>query len=175
MQFVIFRNRTNLAAVLLMAISLFGFLGNVMIDYNWGTVPIVNSVAILYAMTLMRIIPFPLNYWGLGAVVYFVLFLLSFVLLNRNEDPTKNLLETFRLASIILVLFEFGVFYFVPGWMDKWVIQALHGTPLDSFTNWDVLAVALISTIASQLALSWMRPRTKEASSTSGPLVLENR
>ena len=137
-----------------MTISLFGFLGNVMIDYNWGTVPIVNSIAIFYAMTLMRLIPFPLNYWGLGAVVYFILFLLSFIVLNRNEGPTRNLLETIRLASIILVLFELGVFYFVPGWMDKWVIQALHGTPMDAFTNWDLLGVGLVSTIASHLVLT---------------------
>ena len=173
MQFVIFRNRINLAAILFLAFSLFGLLGKVLIDYNWGTVPIVNSIAILYAMTLMRVISFPLNYWGLGAVAYFILFLLSFVVLNRNEQPTRNLLGTVRLASIILVLFEFGVFYFVPGWMDKWVIQALHDTPLDSFTNWDLLGVALTSTIASHLVLARTKPRLRPASAKPGAPILE--
>ena len=175
LKFVAIKDRINLAAIAVMVVSLFGFLGNVMIDYNWGGNLVTNSIAVAYWMTLRWMIPLPLNYWGLGAVVYFVLFLFSFAVLNRKERLAQNLLETIRLASSILIMFELGVFYFVPGFMDKWVIQAVHGTPLASFTNFDLLAVALISTCASQLVLSWMRPRPRPASSPSASLVLEKK
>lgn len=144
-----------------------------MIDYNWGPTPVVGSIAVFYWVTLRWMVPFPIGYWGVGAVVYFVVFLFSFAILNRKEQLTWNLMETVRLASIILILFELGVFYFVPGFMDKWVVQALHDTPLGSFTNWDLLAVALTSTVASHLVLSRMKPRPRLASSTSGIFVLE--
>lgn len=134
-----------------MAISLFGFLGNVMIDYNWGTNFIVGSIAIFYWMTLRWMIPFPVNYWGLGAVMYFVLFLLSFAVLNRKQPLLRNVLETVRLASGILILFEVGVFYFVPGFMDKWVINAVRYTPLSYFTNWDLLGASVGLLIFSEL------------------------
>lgn len=126
-----------------MIVSLFGFLGNVMIDYNWGTNLIVVSLSVFYWMTLRWMIPFPLGYWGVGAVMYFMLFLLSFAVLNRKQPLLRNVLETVRLASGILILFEVGVFYFVPGFMDKWVINAVRYTPLSSFTNTDVLITAV--------------------------------
>ena len=154
MKFVSFRDRVNLAAIGLMLASLFGFLGNVMIDYNWGGNLVTNSIAVAYWMTLRWMIPFPLNYWGLVAVVYFALFLLSFAILNRKERPTRNLLDTVRLASIILILFELGVFYFVPGFMDKWVIQAVDDTSLAAFTNWDLLFMALAFGAISHLYLT---------------------
>ncbi len=153
LEFVSLRNRTNLAAVSLMLVSLFGFLGNVMIDYNWGTNPVSNSIAIAYWMTLRWMVPFPLNYWGVGAVVYFALFLFSFAILNRKEVPTWNMFETVRLGSMILVLFELGVFWSVPGYMDKWVINAVRYTPLSYFTNWDLLGASVGSLTLSDLLL----------------------
>jgi hypothetical protein len=157
LKFVSFKDRVNLAAVSLMLVSLFGFIGNVMIDYNWGTNPVSNSIAIAYWMTLRWMVPFPLNYWGVGAVVYFALFLLAFAVLNRKEGLAWNMFETLRLASMILALFELGVFFSVPGYMDKWVIQAFYGTPLAFFTNWDLLTGSLASTIGFHLVLTRMR------------------
>ena len=140
LRFVAFQDRINLAAISLIVISLFGFLGIVMIDYNWGTNLVANSIAVTYWMTLRWMIPFPLNYWGLGAVVYFALFLSSFAVLNRRERLRQNLLETIRMGSIILIFFELGVFYFVPDFIDKWVIQAVRDSWLGYFTNADLLA-----------------------------------
>ena len=147
------RSWVDAAAVVLLAICLFGFLGNVMIDYNWGTNLVAKSFAIFYWMTLRWMIPFPVNYWGLGAVVYFGLFLLSFFVLNRRESSTRNFLQTVRLASAVLILFEVGVYYFVPDFMDKWVINAVLGTPLAYFTNWDLLVSAAILLFLSHFFL----------------------
>lgn len=144
----------NASGALLMGFSLFGFLGNVMIDFNWGSNPITDSIAVAYWMTLRWMIPFPLNYWGMGAVVYFMIFLFSFSVINRGKPLGRNLLETGRLASAILVLFEIGVYVFVPGFMDKWVIQAAYRTPLESFTNWDLLVLALAGLIVLHFLLT---------------------
>lgn len=173
MKLVAFNDRVNLAATSVMVVSMFGFLGNVMIDYNWGTNLVTSSIAVAYWMTLGRLIPFPLNYWGLGAALYFVVFLISFAVLNRKEKFTLNLMETARMASVILVLFEVGVFHFVPNFMDKWVIQALHGTPLESFTNWDLLALALATAVVSHLVLVRIKLRSEPAGATPRTLAFE--
>ena len=154
-----------------MTVSLFGFLGNVMIDYNWGTNPVANSIAVSYWLTLRWIVPFPLNYWGAGAVIYFGFFLVSFALLNRDEPHLRNILETSRLASVMLVLFELGVYYFVPDFMDKWEVQAFHGTPLAIFTKWDLLAVALLSTVATQVALSRLKKSARKPRPIGSTLI----
>lgn len=153
LRLVPFQDKVNLVALSVMFVSLFGFLGNVMIDYNWGTNFVTNAIAVTYWMTLRWIIPFPLNYWGLGAVVYFVLFLGSFATINRSERPARNLTETVRLAAAILVLFEAGVWYFVPEFMDKWIINAVRNTPLGQFTNWDLMAASLVLLTVSQAVL----------------------
>lgn len=147
------RNMTNFVATSLMIISLFGFMGNVAIDFNWGTTPVVGYLALIYWMTLRWLVPFPINYWGVGAVVYFSLFLLSFAVLNRKNALIPNLLETVRLGSMVTVLFELGVFYFVPGFMNKWVINAVRGTWFAYFTNWDVLFGSIVMFTISQ---SWL-------------------
>jgi hypothetical protein len=167
LRFVDIHNNVDAASVVLMTISLFGFLGNVMIDYNWGTNFIANSFALIYWMTLRWMVPFPIGYWGVGAAVYFALFLLSFAVLNRRERTAKNLLETVRLGSVVVVLFEIGVFYFVPDFMNKWVIDAVRGTVLGAFTNWDLLVTSITLLIVSQMMLSWRR------SKRSGVDVLE--
>ena len=169
MRFVTFRNRINLAAVILMTISLFGFIGNVAIDYNWGTTPVVSSIAIFYGITLKWIIPYPVGYWGLGAVVYFAFFLLSFGILNRKEPPFRNILEVTRLASVILVLFEVGVYYYVPLFMNKWVIDAVKDTALESFTNWDLLATSMTLFILSNLILVRSNHSRMASQSGQGP------
>ena len=145
------------ASIVLMAFSLFGFMGNVMLDYNWGTNPITNSFAIIYSDTLRRIIPFPTGYYGVGAGVYFGLFLLSFLILNRREPLAENALETLRLASAVVILFELGLYYFVPYFMDVWVIDAFRNSPLRYFTNWDLLALALVLFALSYVLLRHMR------------------
>ena len=159
-ELVLLRSKTDAFGSALMALSLFGFLGNVMIDYNWGTNLITNSIAIIYWMTLRWIIPFPVNYWGLGAVIYFALFLLSFAILNRKQSLLRNVLETVRLASFVLILFETGVYYFVPGFMDKWVINAVRYTILGYITNWDVLAASGVLMVVSQGTLMTRNPRS---------------
>lgn len=145
-----------------MTLSLFGFLGNVMIDYNWGTNPVTSSIAVSYWMTLRWMIPFPLGYWGAGAVVYFSLFLFSFAVLNRKELAALNFLETVRLASFILVLFELGVYYFVPDFMDKWVISAVRDTPLGAITNTDVLVGSVCALALSEFCLLRLRSAHQE-------------
>ncbi|MDG6971224.1 MAG: hypothetical protein JRN54_08985 [Nitrososphaerota archaeon] len=147
-------NGLNAIAIGIMVVSLFGFVGNVMIDFNWGATPIAGSVALAYWMTLRWIIPFPVNYWGLGALVYFLFFLASFALLSRNERPIRILLGTLRLGSAVLIVFEIGVYYFVPGFMDKWVINAVRGTSLAIFTNWDVLGFSIVTLVVSQALIS---------------------
>ena len=165
MRFVPFQDKINLASIILMLVSLFGFIGNVMIDFNWGTNVITNSFAIIYWMTLRWMIPFPVDYWGLGAVVYFTFFLFSFAVLNRKEPFKENLIQTVRLASVILVFFEIGVCYFVPDFFYKWVINAVRDTPLSTFTNADLLAAAIGLAVASQLSLI----RTKRGSVGAKP------
>lgn len=154
------RDKVNLIAIVVMTISLFGFLGNVMIDFNWGSNLITSSLALTYWMTLRVLIPFPLNYWGVGAAAYFVVFLLSFAVLNRGERLATNFLETIRLASVIIILFEIGVFYFVREFMDKWIVQALRDTQFASFTNWDLLFLAVATMVASHFALMKMKSST---------------
>jgi hypothetical protein len=151
LRFVSLHSRVDVASIVLMAFSLFGFLGNVMLDYNWGTNPITNSFAIIYSSTLRQIIPFPLGYYGVGAGIYLGLFLSSFLLLNRREPLRVNVLETIGLASAVIVLFELGLYYFVPYFMNVWVIDAVKDTPLRYFTNTDLLALSAAAFILSQL------------------------
>ncbi len=147
-------DKLDVLGIALMTFSLFGFLGNVMLDYNWGTNFITNSFAVAYSVTLRQIIPFPNGYYGVGAGIYFGLFLFSFLVLNRKEPWKANVLETIRLASAIIALFEIGLYYFVPYFMDKWIIDAFRDTPLQSFTNNDLLAVSVGLLVVSQLLLS---------------------
>lgn len=168
MRLIKLRDKANIGAVVLMATSLFGFLGNVMIDYNWGTNFVTSSVALTYWLTLRWMIPFPLNYWGLGAAIYFVLFLLSFAFLNRNDRPLRNGLATLRLASVLVVMFEFGVYYFVPGFMNKWVIQAFDGTVFGLFTNWDLLLVSVVVGVTSHVLIG--KTNVRQSLEASGVL-----
>ena len=153
MRFVSLRNGVDVAAVVLMVISLYGFLGNVMLDYNWGTNLITSSFAVAYVDTLQRVIPFPIGYYGVGAGIYFAFFLFSFAVLNRGESLRTNALETVRLASAVIVLFELGLYYFVPYFMNVWVIDASRDTPLRYFTNIDLLVLALVILLFSQVLL----------------------
>jgi hypothetical protein len=141
-----------------MTFSLFGFLGNVMLDYNWGTNPITNTFAIAYNSSLRWMIPVPTGFYGVAAAGYFALLLLSFVVMNRREAPRKNVLQALNLAGWIIVLFELGLWYFVPYFMDKWVIDALRATPLQAFTNWDFLIVGIGITAVTQTLLFKYRP-----------------
>lgn len=154
LRLVEFSDKANVASTVALSVSLFGFLGNVMIDYNWGSNPITSSIAVAYWWTLRWMIPFPLNYWGLGAFLYFLVFLISFAALNRAEPLFSNLLQTIRLGSLLLVLFEVGVYYFVPDFMGKWVVNAVRGTTLAFFTNWDLLACSIAAMGLSQAMLS---------------------
>lgn len=143
MEFLVIHSKIDMVFVCLLAFSLFGFVGNVMLDYNWGTNPITNSFALIYSMTLRQLFPFPIGYYGAGAGIYLGLFLLSFLMLNRGTPLRRNLLETVRMASVVVILFELGLYYFVPYFMDVWVIAAFIGTPLQGFTNWDLLAFSI--------------------------------
>jgi hypothetical protein len=140
----------DVAATALIGLSMYGFLSMIMIDYNWGT-GLTNAFAAVYTATLGRIIP--AEDLGPKAALYFVLLLLSFLMLNRRQLLKENLLETLRLGSAIIVLFEVGVFAYVPYFIYKWVIQDLYGTPLQYFTNLDLLLVAAGLLVASQFFL----------------------
>jgi hypothetical protein len=154
-----FRSKVDLAAVILLGFSLFGFLGNVMIDYNWGTNFLTNSFSLIYSMTLGWLIPFPVGYWGVGAVIYFSLFLFSYAFLNRKAPFVTNFLQTIGLASAVLLLFEIGLYLFVPEFMDTWVIAASAGTPLQYFTNTDLFVLALGLLASSQFLVRFTRSR----------------
>jgi hypothetical protein len=79
--------------------------------------------------------------------------LVSFLLLNRGEPLRVIALETTRLASAVVVLFELGLYYFVPYFMDKWVIDAFRNTPLQSFSNIDLLVAGAGLLLVSQVLL----------------------
>ena len=143
MKFAFLRSKLDSAVVALMALSLFGFLGNVMLSYNWGTVFIVNAFALVYSGTLGRV-----GQGGVVALGYFVLFLFSYMTLNRQKPFTANLLETLRVAFLIIVLYEVGVCLFVPSWFNGWVIQAFSGTVLGLVTNADLLLISLFAVVA---------------------------
>jgi len=151
------RTRSDVAVTALMAFALYGFLGNVMLDYNWGTNVVTNSFALIYSATLRRLPLFPIGWYGAGAAVYFGIFLLSFFILNRKTPASQNVLETVRMAAGTVVLFEVGLYLFVPYFMDYWVIDAVKNTALRSFTNTDLLLSALGLLAASQAVLSRMR------------------
>ncbi|MCL5672974.1 MAG: hypothetical protein JRN68_08560 [Nitrososphaerota archaeon] len=144
-----FRNKTDIAGVVVMTFALFGFLGNIGIDYNWGT-GIPSYIAMGYTLTLGRVIPLVLGFYGVETGLYLLLFLLSFLILNRGESRGRNLLQTIRLAGTVIVLFELGLWYFVPYFMDKWVIAAVAGTPLAAFTNWDLLGLGATLLVMTQ-------------------------
>jgi len=150
-----------------MIFSLFGFLGNVMLDYNWGTNPITNAFANTYTLTLRQLVPFPIGYYGIGAAIYLGLFLLSFIILNRRASLVSNLLETIRVASAVVIFFELGLYYFVPYWMDYWVIGAFSEGPLQYFTNWDLLGIGIACLALSQ-ALLMIRAGPHASASLSG-------
>jgi hypothetical protein len=137
-------NRYNLIGIVTAATSLFGFLGNIMTDYNWGTNFLTNSFALIYAQTLERLTPFAPGASGIAAFGYFGLFLSSFALLNRSKPARVNLLETARLGALVVILFEVALYYFVPYFMDKWVMQVLYGTPLQDFTNLDLAVAGIV-------------------------------
>jgi hypothetical protein len=157
LRFVDLHSRLDAGSVALMVFSLYGFLGNVMLDYNWGTNPITNSFAIIYSSTLREVIPFPYGYYGIGAGIYFGLFLFSFSILNHGKPRRVSLLETISLASAIVVLFELGLWYFVPDFMNVWVIDAVRDTPLRYFTNVDLLALSVAVFISSQVLVHQTR------------------
>ena len=146
-------SKFDVVMLVLLTFSLFGLLGNVMLDYNWGNNLLTDSFAFAYSVTLGRFIPFPIGYYGVGALGYFLLVLASFYALNRRESPRRNSLETLSLAGGILVAFELGLWYFVPYFMDKWIIDAVRNTPLQVFTNWDLLIVGAGIVVVSQLLL----------------------
>lgn len=154
MKFLSTYGRTEIAAIALTILSLFGFMGNVMLDYNWGTNFITNSFAIVYSLTIRQLIPFPVGHFGVGAAVYLGLFLISFLILNKRMPLRENVLQTLSLASAVIVLFEMGLYYFVPYFMNLWVIQGFYGTPLRYFTNVDLLATAISVLIVSQACLA---------------------
>jgi len=154
MNHALLHKRLDLAAVALLTFSLFGFLGNVMLDYNWGTNEVTSSFALAYSMTLRRAIPFPLGYYGIGAAIYFALFVLSFLFLNRKETLYRNFLQSLSLVSATVILFELGILYFVPYFMGKWVIDAARGTTLQAFTNWDLLGLAACVFLFSRVFLA---------------------
>ena len=153
-----FKTKVDFASLALLVFFLFGFLGNVMLDYNWGTNPVTNSFALAYTATLRKLIPFPVGYYGVGAAMYLLLLLVSFYVLNRREPSRKNFLETLSLAGMIVVVFELGLGYFVPYFMDKWVIDAVRNTPLQALTNWDLLTIGAGLIVVSQLLLHIRRP-----------------
>ena len=82
-------DKLDIAGIALMAFSFFGYLGNIMLDYNWGKNFLTNSFAIIYSYTLRQAIPFPIGYNGVGAIVYFGLFLLSFLVMNRGSPAGR--------------------------------------------------------------------------------------
>ena len=149
MKFISLRDKVDMGGVLMLIVSLFGLIGNVMIDYNWGT-GIPSYIATGYVLTLGRVVPLMIGFDGVEAGVYFLFFLLSFFILNRSEPRGRNLMQTIGVAGAIIVLFELGLWYFVPYFMDKWVIAAVAGTPLGAFTNWDLLGLGAILLIATQ-------------------------
>ncbi|MDG6990379.1 MAG: hypothetical protein JRM99_03035 [Nitrososphaerota archaeon] len=139
------RTRIDIVAAAVMTLALFGFLGNAMIDFNWGNNFLVNSVALAYWFTLRWMIPFPINYWGAGAAIYFAIFLLSFAVLARIHGLHDVILETVILGSSTMTLFELGVFYFVPSFWNTWTMSFLRGTPLGNFTNADLFWSSLVA------------------------------
>ena len=149
MKFISLRDRADMGGALMLIVSLFGLIGNVMIDYNWGT-GIPSYIATGYALTLGRVVPLMLGFYGVGAGIYFLFFLLSFFILNRSEPRGQNLTQTIGVAGAIIVLFELGLWYFVPYFMDKWVIAAVAGTPLAAFTNWDLLGLGATLLVMTQ-------------------------
>jgi len=91
--------------------------------------------------------------------MYFGLFLASFLILNRKEPLKKNLIQMAGLGSGILVLFEVGLWYFVPYFMDKWAIDAVRDTPSRYLTNSDLLLTGAPIFVVSQLLLAKLRSR----------------
>jgi hypothetical protein len=154
MKFVGIRHKKDAAAVALMTFSLYGFLGNVMLDLNPGTNYVMNTFAIIYYDTLMQVIHFPIGFWGAGAAIYFGLFLGAFLILNRREPLLKNVLQTLRLASATVVLFELGLFYLLPSAVNITVMTAFYFTPLHDFTNANLLVTGVGLLIASQVGLA---------------------
>ncbi len=151
-----------------MVFSLYGFLGIVAIDYNWGS-GIAERFATVYVLTLGRVIPLWVNYYGAEATFYFGLFLLSFLVLNRRETHAKNILGALRLGSVTVLLFEFGVYLTLPYQMGMWVIQALADTPLAWFSNTDLVIIAAVTLGVSQSVLSRLNQKNWHEGTTGGP------
>jgi len=148
------------AAIGLMVFSMYGLISVMMIDYNWGS-GITNAFALVYIRTLGRAIP--AEDLGSKAGLFFALTLLSFLILNKRQPLKENVLETLRLGSVIICLFELGLAFYVPYFMDTWVIQDFYGTPLQFFTNVDLLVAALGSLIVSQCCLFRIRSKKRIA------------
>jgi hypothetical protein len=159
LKFVDMTNRTDRAALFLMVFSFYCYLSLVMIGFNWGS-GLPNAFAVVYLLGVQKIIPIFINRLGAEAAIFFLLFAASFLILNRRKPRTENLLETLRMGSVIMILFEFGLI--LTDWHDMgvWVIQAFVGTPLQAFTNWDLLILAVVVLVLSQ-SLLMRRSRTK--------------
>ena len=154
--------RADYAAYVGVAISLYGFLAlNFM---NFGSIPFLGqfnaTFGWFYLHSLNLLFPYENWNFGLFAGVYFMVFLLCFMFLNRHLRFVENFRSTVAVCSAVVLLTEFGIYLSQPWFLNVYVISAQAETALSWFTNLDFMAVALSSLLlASVPARSFAKAR----------------
>ena len=116
--------------------------------------PLPFTLYLTYYYTLRSLVPVIGGAYGVDAGIYFALLLISFGILRRKQGTRESLLQTAWLGALVVLVFEVSLYLVAPQWRDVFVIYAQIGTPLQWFTNDDLLVASALSLGLAQLMLS---------------------
>ena len=150
--------RASMLAVVL--VSLYGFFSLAVVWDAWRQ----EGVLDLYGATVGRLIPQSLGgaygFRGIGgtpAVLWLGIATAAFVMLNKGRGVKDVAALAVGLVSASALVFESNLLYFQPSWSGSQVLSATIGTPLQAFTNGDLLLVSGVALACSVAALSARR------------------
>jgi len=148
--------------------SSFGFLALALVNV-FDHSGIAYSVYLVYSHTLGSLIPPLGGAFGLNAGLFLTLILASFAIMRRHT-PSSNLLpKVVGLGAGVIFFFELCLHLAAPQWRNVYVVAAQVGTPLQWFTNDELLAVsAMVLVVLQSYAL--LRPHKATFDKSEQPL-----
>jgi len=136
-------------ALTALSVASFGFFSLAIVNV-FSDSSVSRVVFSAYYQTLGNLFPSIDGAYGLNASIFLAMMLVSFAILFRSKSPKLIAFNMLRLSSCVILLFEMGLHLAAPEWRDVFVIAAQVGTPLQWFTNDELLFVAAMTLVTLQ-------------------------
>jgi hypothetical protein len=141
-----------------LVVSTFSVLALTTVDI-FGDSNLAHLVYLAYYSTVNKIVPPIGSAFGVNEGLYMIQGLGCFAYLNRRAGLISDAIETFRIGTLFVVAFEAALHLVDPEWRNMFVVTAQIGTPLQWFTNDDLLACAIAAFVTFQVASMRIRKR----------------